>query len=657
MITALKGFKLSGLIILVWLVCYGTAQAQATRFSVQASSTTVGVNEPFQLQYTIENASSISGFQPPDFKGFAMLSQMQSNSTSIVNGRSSQSISFIFLLQANAPGRYTIAGATARINGDKKQSDPITIVVSQTSQGNAGNNNPNPAQPAAPANPFGQPPPGAQDDDNSSPSLLKNGEKVDDKIRKNLFVKVDVDKTDVYEGEQITATYKLYTRLSTSSKVTKVPAFSGFSSHDIELPNPPQATIERINGTAFKVFTIRKTMLFPLQSGDLELDPVEVDNTVRLYQVNHRGGRSHDPFDDLFKDAFGKDPFDDPFFDDPFGDNDVSYHDYDYSLKSNPVKIHVKPLPEQDKPADFNGAVGHFGITASLDKNKLSTDDAGTLKVTINGSGNITLLNAPKINFPTDFETYDPKVSDQVNKNSNPLSGSRTFEFVFMPKAAGSYTIPPVSFSYFDPEEHAYKTVTSDALSIAVTQGKNNTGNGNSLDYALQDNEMQPIHTGKLAWNTTGRLWLASPWYWILFLLPLLVICIAWLLRTRNKKLQSDQVLLKNKRANKIARKRLSLAAQFLQKNDSKAFYEEVSKAVWGYICDKLNIPFAELGKEKTETTLLARHVSPESIQRLFALLDRCEMALYAGMSEHEKMQETYNQAAGVIGNLEEQLK
>jgi len=399
-------------------------------------------------------------------------------------------------------------------------------------------------------------------------------------------------------------------------------------------------------------------MLFPLQSGNLELDPVEVDNTVRMYQIE-RKKRNGNPFDDIlndpfFKDPFGSDPFSDPFFQDAFGGSNVTYHDYDYHITSTPVTVHVKPLPQAGKPEDFNGAVGDFGITASLDKNKLSTDDAATLKVTISGHGNITLLDAPKVDFPSDFDSYDPKITDKIN-NSNPFGGSRTFTYIVMPKASGHFTIPPVKFSYFDPSADKYKTIETSLFALDITPGKNQKSTG--IDYAVAGNQLQPIRTGPLAWNKTGALWFGTWWYWLLLALPLVALVILFLFKKRRDTLQSDQTLLKHKRANRVALKRLSQANQFLQQNKSKSFYEEVSQAVWGYLCDKFNIPFAELSKQKAREKLLEKQVDGNTSDKLFGLLDHCEMALYAGSEGHEQMKETYQDAISVITDLEQKLK
>lgn len=643
------------LAVIVLLLGVGSLLAQGVQFSTSVSNTEVGLQEPFQLKFSIEGASRISDFAPPAFNGFQVLSRQQMQSTNIVNGKVSQSISFVFILQPTAVGRFTIAGATARVDGNPLRSNPITITVDK---GAGGQSSAGAQQNVQPANPFGFQPQPQQQQPQAQPGILRGGEKAMDKIKKNVFVRVDVDKTNVYVGQQITATYKLYTRLPTSSQVTKVPSFTGFSAHDLKLSNPPQATVETVDGAPFKVFTIRKTMLFPLQSGDLELDPVEVDNTVRLYQVQRRKS-SGDPLQDMmndpfFKDPFNSDPFNDPFFQDAFGGSNVTYHDYDYHITSKPVKIHVKPLPETGKPADFSGAVGDFKISASLDKDKLSTDDAATLTVTISGHGNINLIDAPKMDFPSDFDSYDPKVTDKINPG-NPFGGSRTYTYVIMPKASGHFTIPAVRFSYFDPTDAKYKTVASTPFSLDVTPGKN-TPVTTPQNYAT-NNELQPIRTGKLAWSTTGNLWFASWGYWLLLLIPVIILLVLWLVKRRRDKLRSDQKLLKNKRANRIALRRLSLANQYLQKKESKEFYGEVSQAVWGYLCDKLNIPYAELSKQKAQEKLMDRQVNGNTPERLFGLLDHCEMALYAGSSGHEQMKETYQDALSVITDLEQKLR
>jgi hypothetical protein len=636
------------------------ASAQEFRFTTNLSNNRVAVDEPFQIQFLLENAPNVSSFQPPALNDFEVMqgpSQVQGQS--IFNGKRSEYVALIYVLQPKRTGNFTIPGASARVNGNMVRSNPVNIEVVRGAQGAAPppGNSGRPQGGSAPSYPGrgGADIPEGYDD--VTEGILRKGEDVNAKLRKNIFLRVEVDKTSVYEGEQLTATYKLYTRLPTNSSVTKVPAFKGFSAKDIELPNPPQATTERLNGELFKVFTIRKTLLFPLQSGTLELDPVEVDNQVRLVKLA-RGSdrrRSRDVFEDFFNDRFGKDPFNDPFFDDFFNRPEVEYEDVPYKIQSTPVKITVKPRPVDTRPASYSGAVGKFKMEAVLDKNTLTTDDALNLKVTISGQGNVNLLNAPKVETPPAFEKYDPKVSDNIEKNSNPLSGSRQFEFPLMPLEAGDYTIPPVEFSYFDPATRAYKVLRSAPFSVKVNQGKLNKRD--KEDFGIDKNVLAPLHKGNLHWTKDPGFILGSPWYWVWLLLPLLLLAAGLLYRRRLHYRQNNAAMLKHRNANKVALKRLELAARYLKEGKDKAFYEETSRAVWGYLSHKLQIPFADLSKQLVQDRLAGKHINGQNTAQLFELLDNCEMALYTPMHSNDKMQGTYQHAVKVISNLEEELR
>ncbi|HEY0608707.1 MAG TPA: BatD family protein [Chitinophaga sp.] len=642
-----------GLALLFCLGIVACATAQEFRFTTNVSSTRVAQDEPFQIQFMLENAPNVSSFQPPALNDFEILqvpSQVQGES--IFNGRRSGYIAVIYVIQPKRAGNFTIAGATARVSGNMVRSNPVTIEVVK---------NPHGAAQTPPTNPQpGFPPrrPPGQVDEEVSDGILRKGEDVNTKLRKNIFLKVDVDKTSLYEGEQLTATYKLYTRLPTNSSVTRVPAFKGFSAKDVELPNPPQATTERVNGQLFKVFTIRKTLLFPLQSGTLELDPVEVDNQVRLVKLvndNNNRKRPRDVFEDFFNDPGFKDPFNDPFFDDFFNRPEVTYEDVPYKIQSTPVKITVKPLPVDTRPISFNGAVGHFTMNATIDKTSLTTDDALTLKVVIAGQGNVNLLNSPKIDIPGSFEKYDPKITDNIDKNSNPLSGSRQFEFALMPLEAGEHTIPPVEFSYFDPAAHTYKTIKSKAFSIKVSPGKQNKQD--KEDFSVDKNVLIPVRKAPLHWVKDTGLIIGSFWYWLLLLIPALALVTGLLYRRKVQYQQVNADMLKHRYANKAALKRLELAARYLKEGKDRAFYEETSRAVWGYLSHKLQIPFADLNKQLVQDKLASRHINGQNTHQLFELLDNCEMALYAPMHSNDRMQGTYQQAVKVISQLEEELK
>jgi len=634
--------------ILLSLICslgiVSRLQAQEFKFTTSVSNTKVALDEPFQIQFMLENAPEVSSFTPPSFKDFDVLqgpSQMQGQS--IMNGRRSEYIALIYVLQAKRVGNFTLPGATARTNGNVVHSNPVTIEVVKSAR----NFGPQQQQ----AMPQTALPPSRNNRQDDMEGVLKNGEDVNAKLKKNIFVKVDVDKTSLYEGEQLTATYKLYTRLPTNSSVTKVPAFKGFSAKDIELPNPPQATEELVNGIPYKVFIIRKTLLFPLQSGALELDPVEVDNHVRLVKLVKKNKRAaHDPFGDAFND-----PFNDPFFDDFFNRPEVSYEDVPYKIQTPPVKINVKPLPVDSRPVSYTGAVGKFNMTATIDKQNLSTDDALTLKVVISGQGNVNLLNAPKLDVPASFEKYDPKVTDNIEKNSNPLSGSRQFEFALMPLEAGEQTIPPIEFAYFDAASNSYKTLRSPAFAVHVTPGKQTKKE--KEDFSENKNAITSNFSGQLEWIKEKRSLFTSPWFYILLLFPVLILIAALFYRRKQDYRQNNAAFLKHRYANKVALKRLELAARYLKEGKDKAFYEETSRAVWGYLSNKLHIPFADLSKQLIQDRLSQQQINGANTIKLFDLLDNCEMALYTPSHNNDKMQGTYQQAVDVISQLEDELQ
>ncbi len=633
------------------------AFAQDFRFTTTVSSNTVALDESFQIQFMLENGVNITGLTLPDLKDFDIVQgPFEQRGQSIMNGRRSEYYAVLFALRPKRLGSFTIPAAQARVNGNIVKSNPVLVEVkkanSQTQQQMQQQMQQLQQQQQQGTGAYA---PRNRGGDEAVDGILRKGENVNEKLRKNIFVKVEVDKTNLYEGDQLTATYKLYTRLPTNSSVTKVPAFKGFSAKDIDLPNPPQPTEEVVNGVPFKVFTIRKTLLFPLQSGTLELEPVEVDNQVRLVKLvqnkRSKGGSGRDPFEDFFNDP----AFKDPFFDDFFNRADVEYEDVPYKTQCNPVKITVKPLPAEGRPESFNGAVGKFTMDAVVDKTKLSTDDALTLKVTISGQGNVNLLNAPKVDVPTGFEKYDPKVTDNIEKNSNPLSGSRTFEFVLMPTEAGDHVIPAVEFSYFDPAANTYKTVKSAPFTIAISQGKK--VKSEKQDFSVGRNELTNIEYGILPWVKKQTWFITSPLFYGLLLLPLLVFAGMTYYKRRKDYNTTNAALLKHRYANKVALKRLELAARYLKEGKDKAFYEETSRAVWGYLSHKLKIPFADLSKQLIQEKLAARSINGSNTSELFELIDNCEVALYAPGQDNRRMQGTYEKAVSIISNLEDALK
>lgn len=624
-------------LLIAALLTATAALAQEFRFTTQVNTNVVAQDEYLHIQFTLVNPENLSDFRPPVFKGFEVVQgpatqQGMSND----NGHVTTYVAYSYTLAPTQPGNFTIPGATARVDGKTVRSNPVSIEVTR-----AGSPTKPQAQQPQQAYPQRRYPGEAQ------PGVLRPGDDPKEQLRKNVFVRVDVDKTNVYEGEQITATYKLYTRLPTNSSVTKVPAFKGFSAKDMDIPNPPRPTEEVVNGVPYNVFIIRKTLLFPLQSGELELDPAEVDNQVHFVKI---GGQRKRPAPN---DPFGRDIFEDFFADDPYF-GQTEYEVVPYRIQSPVVKVQVKPLPAEGRPASFNGAVGHFSMNASLDKDQLSTDDALSLKVAISGQGNVNLLNAPPLNIPPAFEKYDPTVSDNIEKNSNPLSGSRTFQYALMPQEKGDYKLPPVEFSYFDPVAKAYKTLTSSPFNVHVVQGQQ--VKKEKADFGGQT-ELSGIRTSGQQWSKQRPFFFGKPLFWILFLLPALAIAGIAYYRRREKYVHSNAALLRHRHANKVALKRLELAARYLKEGKDKAFYEETSRALWGYLGHKLRIPMAEMSKQVVDEKLTKLHLSDPAKEKLFALIDRCERALYAPGDSVEMRRNAYEEAVEVITNIENEIK
>src|SRR6185437_7060775 len=408
---------------------------------------------------------------------------------SIVNGNMSQYKGLSFVLQPLKTGKFTIGGAVATVDGKQMRSNAVVINVHPGSSpsANAGppaGGNPFAASPFAQspyADPFG-PDPGEVDRD----YVLRQGENVKDKIRKNMFVKVQVSKNSCYVGEPIVATYKLYTRLISESRVTKRPSLNGFSVYDMVDPSLDAVSVEKLNGKNFTVHTIRKTQLIPLQAGNIDLDPVELENTVHFVKEGgrpenrHSGNSIRDLLDQMADEA-----------------NLGPSVDENVTLDTKPVTITVKPLPEVNKPAGFNGAVGSFSVEATLANKILSAQDEATLHVVVKGKGNLPVVAAPVVNFPSGIEAFDPTSKEEVNKTVAPMSGYKSFDYVFTPQKPGHYIIPAVDFPYFDPVSQTYKTAGTTPIDINVTPSAKKNGQPVPVNVA-QAQTSQPGVFGRL---------------------------------------------------------------------------------------------------------------------------------------------------------------
>ncbi|GIV43273.1 MAG: aerotolerance-like protein [Bacteroidia bacterium] len=596
------------------------AIADEINFTAKANRNKVGTGETVQITYTIN--SNASNFKAPAFNGFKVIGgPNQSSSFQWVNGKTSQSLSISFILLAEKEGNYTFKGATIEAGGKTYTSNEITLEVVK---GNPPQQQQQQAQPRQ--NPFFDP----FDPFDNQPQQQTQTQNLKD----DIYIKVNVDKKSVYLGEQITATYKIYTRVDiVSNSVKKLPALNGFWSQDIDNNGQAQLVKETVDGVPYYVAELKKTILFPQRTGTLEIDPIEMDVVLRLRTNN----RSRSIFDQFFG----------------------SYQDVAYTVKSKPIKIEVKALPEKSKPVDFTGAVGKFQIESKINKTKLKANEAITLSYILSGKGNIKLIETPKPQFPSEIESYEPKVKDNINLSAAGVSGNRTFEYLLIPRYPGIYTIEGLNFSYFDPTTGKYENLKTEDLVIEVEKGDNEEAIVSSgiakQDIQVLGSDINFIKTQTIL-QQKKDYFIGSPLFYLLWLLPIIIFVATWIIRKQYLESLKDTAKVNFKQANKIATKHLAQAKKQMDANAANVFYEEVFKALYDYISFKLNIEKSQLNKESIRERLMGKNVSAESIQKLIDTLDQCEFARFAP-SAAIPMQQIYNQAEQCINKLEEEIK
>jgi len=655
-----------GFIWIFILACFHlNALAQEMVFSAQASSQQVGIKDQFQVTFVLTNAEGASNFRPPSFSGFSIVGgpyQSNNSSITIINGQTRQtnSLNITYVLVPNKTGLLTVSPAKVTYNGHDVASNPVNVQIVNGSLAQQQRRRQS-------MDPFGD----EMDDPFAQMQKMRQQmmqqmsqaqqsrrqqaqQQVNDlqsmseeNINKNIFIKVQVDKTDPHVGEQITVSYKLYTRLAMNVSLSQLPSLNGFWSQDFQIPSPPKPVEEVINGQRYQVFLLKKTALFPQQDGALVLDPAKAEGVVRVVQqVKGRNPFADDP-------AFGSFFMDDPFFNqDMF--SGYNYKDVPVKLSSAPVKINVKPLPPDKQPASFTGAVGNFTVSAQLDKHSLSTDDAANFVFTIKGSGNLKLIGNPKIEFPAELGVYEPQVTDTITSRNPAITGSKIFSYNMNPQTPGDYVIPGVKFSYYDAATGSYKESVTEPIKVHVTKGKHYNPN---IAKANAIKDIHDINKSAFVPQSDAKPIATRPWYWMLYGLSLTGLIVLLMRRKQQEVYEGNQALFKNKKANKIAWKRLATARKLLPQQQHKAFYEEVSKAIWLYLSDKLSIPLSHLSKETVEDELMVKHVPHAQINRVKSLVLECEMALYSPSGGQQQRQHTLDEAAGTIGELEAVLK
>lgn len=642
------------LMCLIATICYTNSIAQDVVFKAIVSSEKVGIEDPFEVKYIIENAENLQ--QVSAVK--AILNDFQlvggpfgGHSTSVVtvNGqvKYSTTVTRAYALKAKRTGTLTIPGAIAiDADGTQYRSNSVTIEVV------AGSLRPQRQRPQ-PRQQYSNPYYGNQQQPNQQqPNSQPKEEDID--LGKDLYIKVEVDRSKVYQGEQITASYKLYSRIpGYQFTISKLPSLNGFWTQDFIMPaqrnNKP--TVQMIDGQRYHVLTLKKSALFPQQTGTLELDPTEVEGVARIIQRVRRNPFGSDPqFQRMMQSMFMNDP---RMYDDFF--SQMVYKDIPVTLKSKPVKITVLPLPDSTQPESFTGGVGSFDINSSIDKTVVTTDDVITLKLEITGRGNIKLINPPVLDLPNGLTTYDPQVVDTITERKIHISGSKTITYTITPQTPGKYDIPSIPFTYFDPNSSSYVTLSTKPSTVNVTPGKT------YKPEKIEDKRLTDIHNIVTTPLHTSNTWSSKPilhtvGYWSMYAIPLLSFLGLLVWKKREEDLSKDSLLLRNKRANKVALKRLKTAQKLLQNNERSAFYEEVSKAIWLYLSDKLHIPISDLSKDNIQAALNGYSINTQLQDELNTLITECETALYAAGSGSE-MKATYNKAVDTISKLEESFK
>lgn len=607
-----------GLIILLFIT--SLAYAQQVEFKASAPSV-VATGEQFRLSYTVNQEGT--DLQVPTLEGFDLLmgpAMSQSSSFSMVNGKTTQSESYTYtyVLEGLREGTFQIPGATITVKGKKYTSNSLKIEVVKGSGNNNGNNR-NQANRAA------------QPDVTAAIN------------ESNLFVKVDVSRRNLYLGESLLATIKVYSKVDlTNFGRSKFPAFTGFLAEEVPTPQRIELVRETYNGEIYNVGVIRKVLLFPQHTGEITIEPFELECIVRQRLTG--GGRS--------------------FFDDFFG----NYRDVRAMRRSKPVVVTVKELPQVGKPVGFSGTVGNITMSTSISADTVNANDAITYKVTFSGNGNLKLLKAPAISFPLDFESYDPKESRDIRTTENGMTGTVSFEYVVLPRYSGEYKIPAIRFSYFDPQSNSYRTILGKEYSLFVRKGAEKGTNGENSGNIVQSFKKEDIRqvgedirylkTGDLKLKEQGVRFFATPAYWLSFLIPFVLFVAGAVLNRRRIKANADIVRVKNKAANKMARKRLKVAASAMKNHNAEQFYDEVLKALWGYMSYKLNIDRAELNRDNISEILQSKGVEEDRIKEFIAVLDTCEYARYApGSNSDQEMGKVYTDSIDVITKLDKAIR
>ena len=586
--------------------------AAAAQRLVADAPAEVAVGEQFRLTYTV-NTQNVNGFRvgtiPAELEVLMGPSTSSQSSFQMVNGHtsSSSSITYTYIICANKAGTYSIPAAHISVGGKTIASNQLRIKVSGTSRQ------------------------GAQGQQGQGEGGLRPaGSRISGS---DLFIKVSANKRRVHEQEPILLTYKVYTLVDLTSLKGNMPDLKGFHTQEVQLPQQKSYKIETVNGRPYRTVTWSQYVMFPQITGKLEIPSITFDGIV--IQQN----RDVDPFEAFFNGGSG-------------------YVEVKKKIKAPGLTIQVDPLPA--RPAGFSGGVGSFTISAQLNKTDIKANNPVTLRVIVSGRGNLKLIKKPEVKFPKDFDTYDAKVTDKTKLTSNGVEGNMVYDFLAVPRNQGKYEIPPIEFVYYDTEANAYKTVKTQAFTLNVAKGSGSASvsdyTGDAADDQL-NKDIRGIKTGDAAVHDIGDFFFGSTAYWVAMCV-LAAIFVSLFVVFRHRAIANANIdRMRGKKANKVATKRLKKANRLMLDGKASLFYDEVLRALWGYVGDKLSIPVEKLSRENISQRLAERSVGDETIALFIGALDECEFERYAPGDVKGNMSKTFEAAMTAIMRIEGTMK
>lgn len=602
------------LLLIISLFNFYIATMVAQQITGRAPSQ-VAVGEQFRLTYTV-NTDDVSGFRagniPDAFDVLMGPSTSTQSSYQMVNGHtsSSSSVTYTYILSATKNGSFTIPAAHASVHGKTIHSNELHIKVSGTAQSNSGNT-------------------GGQRSPSGNTQMRAAGSHISGS---DLFIKVSANKSHVHEQEPILLTYKVYTLVDLTSLNGKMPDLKSFYTREVPLPQQKSFKVESLNGRPYRTVTWQQYVMFPQTTGKLEIPSITYEGMVVLQN------RNVDPFEAFFNGGSG-------------------YVEVKKEITAPGITITVDPLPAH--PTGFSGGVGTFTLTAQLDKNEVKANDPVTMRVIVSGTGNLKLIKQPVVNLPKDFDKYDAKITDKTKLTTSGMEGSMIYDILMVPRHQGKYEVPPVEFTYFDTQTNSYKTLRSQSFTLDVAKGD---GSSSVATYTGEEvkqlnKDIRYIKTENTPLRAVGDYFFGSVFYWV-SLAVLLAVFISLFIIFRHRAVENANIgKMRGKRANKVAVRRLRVANKLLKAGKQNEFYDEVLRALWGYVGDKLDMPVTQLSRDNISLRLTERGVDNDTVTQFIGALDECEYARYAPGDASGNMNKVYDAAIQAIMKIEEFMK